>query len=258
MPSLRDLQQAFRGAMLSGQPEALRGLVEDNGLTGEERVRVYVNNVRLGFRAALAAAFPIILKLGGDDWFTSIAWRYQQTHPCRCGDLQYAGDRFAAYLLADLGDGEYRWFADVARLEWAYQESLVAREDAPLDPASLHAVDEEHFAALNFQPRATVRLVRAETPLLALWRSQQDTDPQPVDLTAGSSHVLLIRRADHVELRELPEATWCLLEVFGRGATLGGAADDLLRRHADFDLQSALRSLVQLQVFTAIHVTDRH
>ena len=53
------------------------------------------------------------------------------------GDLHHVGAPFAAFLREQFADTGYLYLADVAALEWAYQECLVAEEFNPLDPVTL-------------------------------------------------------------------------------------------------------------------------
>src|SRR5262249_30063472 len=152
-------------------------------------------------------------------------------------------DRFAEFLAADLANTDYAYFADVARLEWAYQEVLTAAEQAPLDPAALGVVAADDYAQLILTPRPALRLVKSGYPILAIWQANQPTvapDAPAVRLDAGASRVLVIRRTDHVELRELAEPCFLLLEQFLRQVPLGDAADAV----ASSDFGSILQQLI--------------
>lgn len=251
MPSLREVQRAFARAMRSGDADVTE-LVRDDGIPAAQRMQIYRNNHRAGVLAALAATYPVIVRLGGEDWFAQCAAQYLQRFPSRCGDLQFAGDRFAQFLAADLANTDFAYFADVARLEWAYQEVLTAAEQAPLHPASLDAVTADDYAQLILVPRPALRLVESPHPILAIWQANQlAADPErAVRLDAGGSRVLVIRRADHVELRELASASAVLLEQFLRGSPLGIAADAV----AGSEFAAALQRLFALQTLGAFHL----
>jgi hypothetical protein len=253
MPSLRDVQRAFAHAVLSGDAGDMVQLVRDDGIPAAKRVQIYSNNQRAAFLAALAATYPVIARLGGEDWFAQSVAQYMQRFPSRCGDLQFAGDRFAQFLSVDLADTNYAYFADVARLEWAYQEVLTAAEHAPLDPASLDAVTADDYARLILVPRPALRLVESRYPILAIWQANQaaaNPEAPEVRLDAGASRVLVIRRADHVELRELAPASAALLKQLLHSIPLGIAADAV----ADNDFGGALQQLFALETLGAFHL----
>jgi hypothetical protein len=255
MHSLREMQRAFARSVLSDDGAPLAGLIHRDGINPEERVRIYRNNNRLGLLAALRASYPVVARLGGDDWFAQSVRRYQRACPPHCGDLQWAGHRYPQFLSAELGDGEHDYFADVAALEWAHQEVLVAAETAAVDPAALRDCAVDDYGRLVFAPRAELRLVRSRYPIHAIWRAHQtEARDFTVDLAAGASHVLVIRRRDHVELRELAPATHALLARLCEGRSLGEVVDHVASRYRNFDLSPALRELFALRTFAAIRL----
>jgi hypothetical protein len=252
MPSLRDTQRAFLSALRTGDASGVRGLVMEDGLPVEQRVQIYRNNWQLGLLAALQATFPVVVRLGGTDWFEQSARSYQQQFPSRRGDLQFVGEHYADFLQLEFAGTPYEYFADVARLEWAYQETLIAGECVPFDAASLAAVRPEDYGRLMFQPRKALRLVQSPFPILAIWNSNtHDTvaGASVVRLDAGPSRVLVIRRSDHVELRELAPDTFRLLELLSCSSTLSDATDAIAASSTDFDLAASLRQLVVLEAF---------
>jgi hypothetical protein len=256
LASLRDLQSAFASAVRSGDGTGVAPFVVANGLAPERRVAIYANNVRENFLGTLEAGFPVLLRLAGRDWFRQTGSAYLRRHPSRSGDLHCVGERFAAFLESELADGPYAYFADVARLEWAYQEALVAAEPGALDLAALADVPPERHADLVLEASPAARLVGSMWPLLAIWRANQpEADPETrVRLDAGASRVLVIRREQHVELRELPAGEFAFLDAVMRGASVPEAADAALAAESDFDLIAALPRLARLGVLTGFRI----
>lgn len=246
--SLHELQVTFLDGTLRDRPAAVCAHILENGIPAERRLAIYRNNAVEGFLKTLAATFPVVLRLSGEDWFRQVGRSYMRAHPSRSGNIHYVGERFAAFLDAELGDSDYSYFADVARLEWAYQEVLVAADHQALDVTALAAVPPEAYAALTFQTHPAQRLVRSRFPVLAIWKANQPTSAPdaPIALDDGPSHVLIARREDHVELRELPVTDFDLLEALSRGATLEQAADRILNNAPHVDLGAALARITQL------------
>lgn len=267
MLSLRDTQRAFLSAALTGNSGCMAGLVRENGLSVGQRLQVYANNTRLGMLATLQVTYPVVERLGGTEWFAHSARRYQQQFPSRCGDLQYVGERYPAFLRADLADTPHAYFSDVARLEWAYQQALIAAEDAPLAPGELLGVHADDYENLVFTPRRALRLVASPWPLLKIWRANQidstasatpanpnSVSPESVSLDDGAASVLVMRRADHIELRELSADCHELLALLIGGVTLGKACEQVQTAHPHFGLGANLRQIVSLQVLSACHL----
>jgi Putative DNA-binding domain len=256
MYSLRDVQRAFARSVLSDDAAPLAALIRGGEVGAEARVRIYRNNHRAGLLAALRATYPVIERLGGADWFAQSVRRYQTAYPPRRGDLQCAGEDYPRFLRSELCDGAFDYFADVAALEWAYQEVLIAAESAPIDAGALREWAAEDYPRLVLEPRAALRLVRSRYPIHAIWRAHQrgSDDAFAIDLNAGASRVLVIRRHDHVELRELAEPSWALLAQCVAGATLGAAVEAVTAAYPDHALERVLHELFVLQVFSGIRL----
>jgi hypothetical protein len=202
------------------------------------------------------AGFPVLLRLAGRDWFRQTGNDYLRRHPSRSGNLHYLGARLPEYLDAELADGPYAYFADVARLEWAYQEVLVAAEPSVFDLAALADVSVERHADLILELNPAARLVGSTWPLLAIWRANQPNDDShaTVSLDAGACPLLVIRRDDHVELRELPPGEFAFLESIAGAMSIVDAAAAALAADPDFELVTALPRLVRLGALTGFHL----
>lgn len=248
MISLRELQAAFIDGALRDRPAAVCAHILGNGISAERRLAIYRNNAVEGFLKTLAATFPVVLRLSGEDWFRQTGRSYMRAHPSRSGNIHYVGERFATFLEVELGRSEYAYFADVARLEWAYQEVLVAADPPGIDVAALAAIAPEAYATLTFQTHPAMRLVRSRFPVLAIWKANQaaSMSDEPIALDSGASNVLIVRRDDHVELRELPAVEFELLDALSGRRTLEQAADRVLQSAPHVDLGAALARITQL------------
>jgi hypothetical protein len=248
--SLRELQVAFLDGTLHGYPAQISSLIATSELAREARIAIYANNAREGFLTALAATFPVIERLAGRDWFRQTGREYMRRYPSRCGNLHFVGERFAAYLDEAMLGTQHAYFADVARLEWAYQEVLVAADHPSFDIVALSSVSPDAYGSLVFRVHPALRLVESRYPVLAIWKANQPDTAEvapSISLDAGAARVLIIRREDHVELRELGAAEFALLAAFQRGANLAEAFD--VAAHADetADLAALLGHVVKLQ-----------
>jgi hypothetical protein len=253
--SLRDLQLAFLDGTLHGSPSQISSLIAASELAPEARISIYANNAREGFLSALAATFPVIERLAGRDWLRQSGREYMSRHPSRCGNLHFVGERFAAFLDDTLRGTDYAYFADVARLEWAYQEVLVAADGPSFDTSALSGVSPDDYGSLVFRVHPALRLVESRYPVLAIWKANQpDAGAISISLDAGAARVLIIRRDDHVELRELPAAEFALLAAFMRGAPLGEAFELATQADANADLAFALGRVVKLRTLVDFEI----
>jgi hypothetical protein len=256
--SLRELQRSFMEGVLRENSAAITRMTRGNGLAPARRIGIYRNNAREGFLKAMQATFPVLLRLSGEDWFRQTAGSYMQQHPSQSGNLHYIGEPFASFLEVQLVDSPYLYFADVARLEWAYQEVLVAADHPELDVGALAGISPDDYEALKFTTHPALRLFASRFPVFAIWQANQPgSEATMIDLARGACHVLIIRREDHVELRELPPDQFALLRAFVERKTFRDSAAEALAVDPDLDLAAALAGIVQLRTLVDFAI-DRH
>jgi hypothetical protein len=249
MLMLRDLQRAFvQGALSDSAPAVICAQIIGDGIAPERRLAIYRNNAVEGFLKTLQATFPTIVRLSGEDWFRQVGRQYMRRYPSRSGNIHYVGEHFATFLEAELSGSSYEYFADVARLEWAYQEVVVAADHPAVELSALSLVPPTDYGALTFSTHPAMRLVHSRFPVLAIWRANQPgvASDERITLDQGSSSVLLIRREDHVELRELPPVEFALLAALVRGESLEQAAERALEIDPRVALDAALGRIVSL------------
>lgn len=257
MPSLRETQCEISRAIRSESGESAAMLVRNDGIEPAQRLQIYRNNHRLGSRATLQAAYPVIERLGGAEWFRQSAACYIAAHPSTSGDLQNLGEHYPAFLRTVLADTAHAYFSDIASLEWAHQCVLTAADRPPAALDALRAFAADDYPRLVFIPRPALRVVTSPYPLLTIWQANQphateaDADAE-IRLDGGESHVLLIRRRDHVELRNLCAGSCALLREFLRSRPLAAAATAAAETAVDFDLNASLTEIVRLETIADI------
>ncbi len=249
---LAELQQCFV-ASLYGEPVGLQDVVRsEGGISIADRVAIYRNNLHVGFGKALALEFPVIAALCGPEFFTVLAREFQHAHPSVSGDLHHIGGPFPEYLRRRFRDSDYAYFADVAALEWAREESARAADAPPLDLATLGIIAPEETPALRFALDPAVRLVASCWPVLSIWEAHQVAgEAQGVDLEAGPEQVLVRRAVTGPALEQITAADLALLTALHRGDTLGEAFDAALDVDPAFDVSAALQRFVAYGLFAA-------
>jgi hypothetical protein len=256
MPALRELQLGFVAAMFGESPDAVHAHVRANGMTADARLGIYQNNLREGFIKALALVFPVIERLGGTDYFRQLALEFLAAHPSRSGNLHHIGAPFAPFLAEKFAGTQYAYFADVAALEWAYEEAQLAAEADALSAEAFADIAPEDYERLTFTFHPACRFVQSRYPIVKIWRANQpeSLSDEVIDLDSGGDNVLVLRTPECVELHRLPPASFTLFEALSRGENLGAALDRAQAAESDFDLGAALRHLVELRVLTVLHV----
>lgn len=215
LASLRELQRSFAAA--------LHDRARDCAVTPVANLEIYRNNAATNFSAALAASFPVLRRRVGEDFFEQLARSYRARSPSRSGDLHWVGRAFAEFLTDELRDGDYAWLADLARLEWAREQSAVDAERPALAVDALAAHAPEALEHLQFELQPSLRLLESEYPVFSVWLANQSANAPPVDQSMGSEQGLTRIHGEWVEIQKLPADLFSFISALAGGSTLGEA-----------------------------------
>ena len=229
MPSLLELQRNFSAALVGGQ-------------TAPAGIEVYRGNVFGNCAQALAAAYPIVRKIVGEDFFDAIARVYARTHPSSGGDLNAFGAELAHFVARFPATQDLPYLPDVARMEWIAHRAYYARDNAPFDRAALNHVPPEQYTALIPRLAAGSAVLASDWPLARIWEVHQDdyvSDPS-VDLNAGQDRILIFRPRWHIEVRSLSVGEYCFFTGALRSQPLGRLIESACTIDPEFDPSTAL------------------
>jgi len=157
---------------------------------------------------------------------------------------------FGSFLSAQFADSAYRYLPDVARLEWACQDCLVAEETEALDPAALREVPLEHYGSLRFSLRSACRLLDSPFPILKIWEANQPESAasELISLDSEPDFLLVCRTTGRLRLHRLEPGHYRLLASFAAGLGLDEALAASLACDPRFDLGAALRRSIEYRV----------
>jgi hypothetical protein len=254
MPSLVEIQRGLAAATISGDVAALAGLgVVAGTMSAAARIDIYRNNVLGNYRKALAATFPVVRRLVGAAFFNATVDAYVRAHPSTRGDVNRYGSDLARFLAAYEPARTLAYLPDVARLEWAIDQSAIAADAPPFDLAALAALPEDAHACLRFVLHPSVQLVESHYPILHIWRvNQADYEGSAkVDLDEGGDSLLVARGERGVDVERLKPGMAALLHSFAAGERLAIAAGLAAGAEPSFDLPAALRRHVANHVLVA-------
>ena len=190
-------------------------------LTAQPGFAVYRNTVMKGCIDALAANYPAVVRLVGDDWFRAAAAVFVHAHPPRHPMLVDYGRDFPGFLSAFEPAAELTYLAGVAQLDRFWTEAHIASDEPPLAAAALANLAPAALASAVLRPHASARWKSfAEQPILSLWRCNRDesnTDALST-LTWRGEGALLVRPHSTVEAIELSAGGCAFLDACGAGA----------------------------------------
>ncbi|MFO1394962.1 MAG: DNA-binding domain-containing protein [Steroidobacteraceae bacterium] len=222
------LESAFAAALDRHERygAAAAALFCDDGIPAVDRLQYYRNNVGAIFEEALARTFPVLRRRVSEGHFATLAREYRAAHPSRSGDLHWVGREFPAWLEQRYAGSDYSWLADLAHLEWACEEALVADWRPPVGPEALAAIAPDDLAQVRLAMQPSLRLVASEHPIWSVWRANQPDAPgEPVDPALGAESVVVTQVPDGIELHSVPPAQYQLIAALAAGETLIGALE---------------------------------
>jgi hypothetical protein len=251
--SLRELQQHFAAGLLQSSDEPVTKWIRADGIHPSARLAIYRNNLHAGFIKTLTLEFPVIRRLVGEDYFRQLSLAFLARHPSRSGDLHHVGTAFPLFLSGWFAETEYRYLADVARLEWACQECLVAEDSESLDLHTLRDIPADAYGELRLTLRPACRLLHSVFPVLRIWEVNQPqaAPDQIVDLKTGPDYLVVMRSA-RLDLCRVPAGDFHLLSNFAEGHSLDSALEAALTTDSQFDLGAALRRCIRLGVLAQV------
>jgi len=230
--NLAELQARFAAALrapdhdgATADPALIAGIVDD-GLAPADRVNLYRNNASAMFVGALERSYPVIVRRVGDGYFHRLAADYRAAHPSRSGDLHWIGESFAAWLAVRLAGTEYAWLADLARLEWACEEVLVAADSPAISIEALGGVAQDVLPEMRLRLQPALRCVSSAYPVWSVWRANQPDQPgDAIAADRGAEHVIVTRADDRPILHLRPEAEVRFVAALSAGAGLQDALE---------------------------------
>ncbi len=229
MSSLAERQNRFAAAILDATLPVPAGLFGPDGADHVARFAVYRNNVAVGLIEALRAAFPVVNRLVGDEFFAAMA----RAHASRCPPsspvlLAYGGD-FPAFVADFAPARALPYLADVASLEWHWLETYHAAEAEPLAIEDLQAVPADRLPGLRLSLHPSARFLSFAHPALTIWNLHRAEDePAALEIGDNPEEILLVRPQAHVEATRLPKGALPFFEAVHAGGTIAEAAEAAL------------------------------
>lgn len=221
-------------------------------------LEVYRNNYRGNLHDTLAAAYPVLRQLVGEDFFRLLARRYIERHASLSGNLHHYGSEMAGFLTHFEHTRHLEYLPDMARLEWAYHHAYFAEDMPAFDLGRLAAVAPEAYPDLCWRLHPGCTLLSSRYPVADIWHAHQPGLPEDfnIDLDSGGSSLLVYRNGLRHEILSVAPDSQHWLSRLQSGSTMGAATEATLARHPDFDLAAALRHWLAQGVLADFHISS--
>jgi hypothetical protein len=207
------------------------------------RFAIYRNNVVVSLIEALAARFPAVRRVVGEDFFAQAARLFVAKHPPTSRMVAFYGDDFADFLDHMPACAELPYLGDLARLEAARTRAYHAADAAPLGLETLASLAPELLEELRLTLHPSVIIIDSVHPIVTIWAMNTGTRPL-AEIDDWRAEAALISRPEFdVEVRALPPGGAAFLNALARHATLAEAAGAALDAAPDFDPAISLAAL---------------
>lgn len=246
---MRDgFHDAFEAA-LAGDNQALTPWLADDAAG----LAVYRNTVAKGRADVLAAAFPTVVRLTGEDWFRGAALAYARETPPDDPAMDRYGASFPAWLVNFAPARDLPYLAPVARLDRAFSEAHAAPDTPVLDARTAAELPPAGLFAARAELHPSARLFRFDWTVPSIWLSERGFEPA-VDLAfePREESLLIARPAMQVMATRLDANAHAFLDACRRGRTLGQAAAEALRTDPSTDLRTLFARLIEAGAFTRL------
>lgn len=252
---LRRFQDDFAKALFAHSADA-SATPELAELTQQPAFAVYRNTVLKGCIDALQANYPSVARLVGEEWFRAAAAIYARANPPTQPMLLQYGHDFEQFLAAFEPANELPYLPGVARLDRCWTEAHTARDEAPIDPHALAALDDANLCRQVLRPHASARWCWFEThPIFTIWK--RNRAPGPIDESEIDWHgegALVLRTDGAVRWLGLDAAGYAFLVTCAEGGTLGDAASAALAIDANVDPAELVGPLLDAGVFVRSNI----
>lgn len=252
--ALGRFQDEFARALAADDPSAAHFSPAVARLAAQPAFAVYRNTVLKGCIDALAANYPSVARLVGEEWFRAAAAVYAREHLPRDPMLAAYGADFARFLAAFGPAVELPYLADVARLDRFWTEAHLARDEAPVAAAAVAGLDPDALARVVLRPHAAARWAWFDArPIATIWRrNRHPGSADGSEIEWRGEGLLILRPAGAVEHVELDAAGCAFLDTCAAGGTLADAAGAALAVRADADLALLMARLLEAGAFGAL------
>ena len=244
MPELLDFQDAFVAA-IGGQRAALSPWLEDGDHPG---LAVYRNTIAKGCVDALAANFPTVQSMVGEDWFRAAAALFAREAPPTTAALLNYGEAFPAWLERFPPAADLPYLAGIAHLDRLWTEALFAAEAPALDAEALARLAPEVLAETRLGLHPSVRFAAFDAGLPSLWRAARG-GAKDLEISETPETLLLVRHGEAVASRVVGAAETAFLRACRDGLTAGEAAEAAATADPNAPFASLFAALIADAVF---------
>lgn len=238
------LQREFTAALMQPEypvPDAIAGKTE---VRRTKRFNVYRNNVHASLAVSIAARFPVVERLVGEEFFRAMALVFIDRYPPSSPVLAEYGRHFPVFLESFEPVVELPYLPDVARLEWLRNAAYHAADAEPVAITALADVPPDDLGRIRLALHPAVSCVMSDYPIVSLWwTNTHDETVMPIGVDATGQTALVTRPGLDVLVTALPAGGGAFLTALERGDDFDAAVLHAATHTPAFDLPATLAAV---------------
>ena len=252
---LARLQARFAAGLLTAGDDPTELFCSDAARSAR-RFALYRGNLTANWERSLGNAYPVLLRLVGEEFFRALGREFGRARPLTVGDLNCFGDGLPEFLDSFGPVADFPYVPDMARLEWALHRAHYAADMPALDFAALAAMDANGLDTVQLRLRAPCTLLCSGWDIVGIWQAHQVQTPDwPADV-GQPSRCLVHRPRWRTEVMPLTPGAFNALLAIADGASLGAALEAGAQADECFDPAAALPRWLEVGVFAATASSD--
>jgi hypothetical protein len=198
----------------------------------------------------LAARFPVVRRLAGEQSFLGAACGYALTQQLRPASPLRYGEAFPMFLRSFGDCASIEYLADIAALEWARHTARSAVH-APVDRLQLPQLSSAQLRALRIALHPSVTLIASRFPIVTIWEANRSSGEAAIGCWKPEP-AFVGRPFRTVEIRRLPPGGYAFLDALRAGATVGAAAEAGCAAAPSFDFAANVRLIAEINIAVAV------
>lgn len=196
----------------------------------------------------LAARYPVVRRLVGDESFRAMALRFTASEPSRSATLEDYGEAFPRFLRSQGKAASIEYVADIAELEMVRGKARHAADARPVRAQAFAALSIKRLKGMRVELHPSVFLVASRFPIVTIWENNHFDGQHGMIERWRAESALVARPFVEVEVRRLPPGGHAFVGALAEGQTMAAAADVGKGATPGFDVASNLMMLIEADI----------
>lgn len=202
---------------------------------------------------ALAARYPVVRRLAGDESFLATARRFVRAQQPHLSTVLHFGEAFPGYLRSLGRSASFEYLANVAEIEAARARAMRSADARPVGRAALASLSSSRMRELGVLLHPSVSLVASRFPIVTVWAANQTDDSDGIVPQWGPEAALVARPFLDVDVVRLPAGGHAFLGQLSQGASVLSAMAAAAACEPAFDSATNLRLLIDANIVIGFH-----